>query len=99
MSPLVRERALAALAATLGGKVGEDLRYALASDADAQVRAAAASLSAGRLGKEAEVDLLLDALDDESPLVRVRAARLLKEITGVGAPPERKSWEKALGRG
>jgi HEAT repeat protein len=94
--PLVRQRALSSLAALLGEGSLDDVRYALTGDADPQVRALAADLAGKRLRREAALPLLLDALQDKSPLVRVKAQQSLEKLTGLSAPPDRQSWEKAL---
>jgi HEAT repeat protein len=98
VSALVRRRSLAALAGLLGPQAAEDLRHAVADDPAPEVRALAAELAPEQLSREEAVAFLLDALNDSSTLVKVKAQGALHELTDVSAPPDRQSWNKALGR-
>lgn len=93
---IVRGRALQALAVLLGPRVDEDLRYVLENEPDKQVRVAAVELACTHLPRDAATAFLLDALEDRSPAVRLKAGLLLHELTGRSAPPERQSWQEAL---
>lgn len=96
---VVRERALAALARLLGSEVGEDLEYVLEREPRPAVAVKALELAREHLA-EKEPDrllkLLMAALGDASPAVRLRADALLKELTGLSAAPDPVSWRKAL---
>jgi len=94
---VVREAAIVALGRILGAEVAEDLAYALANDAEPQVRAAALEVADDHLAGSARdrlIELLDLALLDDSTLVRLRASRLLSHVTGLSAPPDAESWRR-----
>jgi HEAT repeat protein len=99
---IVRQRALESLGRLLGSAVAEDIEAALANDAEPQVRAAAVSVAYEQLAGHEEqelIEILDKALADEAVEVRLRASRLLSDLTGLTAEPDRESWRAARAAG
>lgn len=93
---VVRKRALGALAEVLGSEVRVDLEYALENEPNARVRARAVVLAPQYLPEREAVEMLTRALEDSTPVVRLRAANRLAALTGMSAPPQAESWREML---
>ncbi|MCK4283599.1 MAG: HEAT repeat domain-containing protein [Candidatus Brocadiae bacterium] len=98
-SPVVRERALAALARLLGPEIGEDLEQVMYAEPAPEVVVRALELARQHLADGYAtrlIGVLVGALEHVSPAVRLRAHTLLKEVTGLSAAPTSSSWRGAL---
>ena len=93
---LVRQRALDALAKVEGAGAKDDIQSALRTDPDPEVRREAAILVRKYLTQEDATPLLLAALRDHAAVVRLQAAAMLEELTGLHPAPDADSWQKAL---
>lgn len=94
---VVRRRALRALGKVVGNEISDDLRHTLKRDSRATVRVEAVSVASEQLNGAALKKILLAALQDESPVVRIAAQQKLVEITGKSFPPsDYEQWEKAV---
>lgn len=93
----VRERAATALADILGAAARDDIEHVLSHGQEPCVRRTAVALAATRLDGTDARKLLLDALKDEDPAVRIQACFALKGLTGKDLPPNYEDWKKGLG--
>lgn len=93
---IVRKRALDALARVQGAGAADDIQYALHNDPDPEVRTEAAVLARKCLPRADAVPLLLGALRDHSSVVRLQAAAMMEDMTGLHVAPDAESWQKAL---
>ena len=93
---IVRRRALDALARVQGAAASDDIQFALRNDPDPEVRTEAAVLARKSLPQADSVPILLGALRDHSSVVRLQAAAMLEDMTGLHVAPDAESWQKAL---
>jgi len=82
--PRVREKALGLLAESHGDRVDQTVGAVARQDASPEVRARAMSILGGRGGEEGR-PVLVQGLEDESPLVVHAAAEALVRSSGEGA--------------
>jgi len=96
-SPLVRGRALRALARIQVWRSGADLQVALQKDADAGVRVEAINLACRFLQPERAAEIILDGLKDKDKAVQVTAYHSLARLTGRDLPPnDLEGWAKVV---
>ena len=93
---LVRKRSARALVGVLGRNGAADVEFILTKDDDDRVRAEAVALAAEHLDLKDALRLLLEALEDEERLVRLKARHELQALTGKPLPADHERWQQYL---